>query len=357
VWQDMTSTRLLDSIITEESAGQWELELGEMIEHLYHYPSLIQWIVFNESWGQYDTERMTDWTMKQDPSRLVTGASGWTDVEIGHVHDTHDYSFHPAIPASGVIPQRAKVLGECGGFDLLLPGHLWHEGQTLPLKNDEVVEIERECYAEREEFEARYAQWLEQVLLLKNHGLCAAVYTQLSDIEHEANGWLTYDREVSKIEVAALKRMHERLRLEEVPSDWRPLGYVDREWTYSLGEDPSEEKRKGQAPFGSPNAALPIRTAWEGHGSMTMANTFKLEQIPRRMIIRLLTSGHVDVFLNGELMKQTLFNTSVPEIQVTDMLLSEAARKWLRRGQNELLVSAREEAELRYLDVRLLAEN
>jgi len=354
VWQDMVSTWLLDAKITAESAQQWEFEWKEMIDHLYHYPSIIQWIVFNESWGQYDTERITDWTMKQDPSRLVTGASGWTDVEIGHVHDTHDYSFHPAVPAMGIFQDRAVVLGECGGFDLLLPGHIWHEGQSLPLKNDDVIEIERECYADPEEFEARYTQWLEQVLLLKNHGLCAAVYTQLSDIEHEANGWLTYDREVSKIEIATLKHMHDRLRLE-VNNDWQPLLPEDHEWTYHMTDHP-DEKRKGLAPFRSPNAALPIHTIWEGHETISMKSTFELKQIPRQLIIRLMTSGHVDVFLNGELIKQTLYNTSVPVIQVTDMLLSEATRNLLRCGQNELLVSGRKEEELCYLDVQLLTK-
>ena len=56
-----------------------------------NHPSIIQWVVFNEAWGQFDTETVTKNVMKLDPSRLVTGASGWNDFPVGHIVDGHIY--------------------------------------------------------------------------------------------------------------------------------------------------------------------------------------------------------------------------------------------------------------------------
>jgi len=75
------------------------------------------WVVFNEGWGQYDTKRITEWTKKTDPTRLVNCASGWHDMNVGDVHDIHMY---PGPGAPEVEKERAGVLGEFGGLGLAL---------------------------------------------------------------------------------------------------------------------------------------------------------------------------------------------------------------------------------------------
>ena len=100
-----------------------------MIDHLYNNPSVIEWIVFNEGWGQYDTERLTEWTKEYDSSRIVANSSGWADYAVGDICDNHDYSFHPSCAMGQSVEGRAVVLGECGGFYVVVDGHTWNVGE------------------------------------------------------------------------------------------------------------------------------------------------------------------------------------------------------------------------------------
>src|SRR5262249_3516320 len=128
VWQDMPSgDRSInrdqpDIERTEASAKQYELELRRMIDQLHNYPSVVMWVVFNEGWGQFDTERITAWTKKYATTRLVSSASGWADRKVGDVIDAHVYP-GPGAPKSE--EKRAGVLGEYGGFGLGVDGHSW----------------------------------------------------------------------------------------------------------------------------------------------------------------------------------------------------------------------------------------
>lgn len=213
VWQDMVCTRKFESKITPPSAEQWEAEQRAMIAQLRNHPSIIQWTVFNEGWGQYDTERLVKWTRALDATRVIDAASGWTDTPgLGDVRDIHDYSFFPSMPSAESEKARAMVLGETGGFDLLIPGHMWNPEQQVKTASDASRNLGREKYANPGQLLARYRDWVGAWrYLAAQFGLSAAVYTQISDVEHEPNGWLTYDREVSKIPVAELKAIHQLL--------------------------------------------------------------------------------------------------------------------------------------------------
>ncbi len=76
---------------TPESAKQYDRELKRMIDGRYNHPSIIAWVVFNEGWGQFDTDRVTAFTKLYDPTRLVDDASGWNDRGVGDLIDMHDY--------------------------------------------------------------------------------------------------------------------------------------------------------------------------------------------------------------------------------------------------------------------------
>ena len=115
VWQDMPSA----NNATPESKKQYECELTRMVEGFRNHPSIIMWVVFNEGWGQHDTERYTAAVKKLDPSRLTNNASGWTDKKVGDVLDIHSYP-GPAAPAPEA--KRAGVLGEFGGLGLGVDG-------------------------------------------------------------------------------------------------------------------------------------------------------------------------------------------------------------------------------------------
>ena len=187
VWQDMPS----GNNATADGRREFENELSRMVEGLEDHPSIIVWVLFNEGWGQYDTETLADWLKKLDPSRLVDSASGWTDLRVGDMNDMHNYP-GPNMPAPE--PRRASVLGETGGFGLVVTNHvLTPHSWGYVMLND------------RAELAARYTQSLKQLWRLHNlRGLSAVIYTQTSDVETECNGLLTYDRAVEKIDSAVL---------------------------------------------------------------------------------------------------------------------------------------------------------
>jgi hypothetical protein len=196
VWQDMPSggvgtrgrRRGEDGVATsDEKAKQFEAELKAMIEAYRNHPSIVMWVVFNEGWGQYDTVRLTKWVKEFDPSRLVNNASGWTDRKAGDVIDMHKY---PGPGSPDPEASRAAVLGEFGGLGLPVEGHRW------VTKNWGYRGM-----ADQKELNQKYLELMKGVAKLRDEkGLSAAVYTQLTDVETECNGLMTYDRAVMKIE-------------------------------------------------------------------------------------------------------------------------------------------------------------
>ncbi len=188
VWQDMPS----GNNTTPESRTQFEVELQRLVEGRFNHPSIIVWVLFNEGWGQYDTERLTPWLKSLDPSRLVDNASGWTDKRVGDLIDMHSYPGPECPPPEAA---RAAVLGEFGGLGLGVTGHTWSQQRWgyQPMLDATVLKD-------------RYGKLLDRVHLLHDSfGLSAAIYTQTTDVETECNGLLTYDRAVSKVEPAALQ--------------------------------------------------------------------------------------------------------------------------------------------------------
>ena len=192
VWQDMPSGDKYighndpDIQRTPESAEQFNYELKRMIDGCYNHPSIVMWIPFNEGWGQFDTERITRWIKNYDPTRLVNPASGWADRGVGDVKDIHRYP-GPAKPENE--PNRAIVLGEYGGLGLPLLDHCWRKEENWGYRG----------YKKIEQLTAAYQELTRKLLPMIPEGLCAAVYTQTTDVEIEVNGLMTYDREIIKM--------------------------------------------------------------------------------------------------------------------------------------------------------------
>jgi hypothetical protein len=191
VWQDMPSGRNR----TNEEKNQFEIELKEVVTQFYNHPCIIMWVPFNEGWGQYDTEQIVQKIKTLDPTRLVDNASGWTDRKVGDVRDLHSYP-DPQIPRPE--PARAVVQGEFGGLGFNYPNHTWNPsgwGYDLLKNLDDLV--------------VRYESvYMKLLPLIEKNGLCAGVYTQISDIESENNGIMTYDREIIKIPPEKAKLAH-----------------------------------------------------------------------------------------------------------------------------------------------------
>lgn len=208
VWQDMPSGFLegqneapgdqSEPIRRSKGKEQFELELRRMMNRLHNHPSIVTWVVHNEGWGQYDNKRLADWVKALDPSRTVNASSGWNDLGAGDFFDIHTYEPEPNAPAPKT--NRVVVIGEFGGIGWPVQGHLWNPemrnwGYQTYQSADEVLKAYQKKYAKIVEYYQKQA-------------LSAAVYTQTTDVEGEVNGLLTYDREVIKIPIETLKKIH-----------------------------------------------------------------------------------------------------------------------------------------------------
>ena len=170
----------------QEGRAAWERECLDTMEHLHSVPSLAVWVPFNEGWGQFDAARIAALVKEKDPTRPVDHASGWFDQKGGDFRSIHNYFRPLKVKLDG---KRAFVISEYGGYACHIPEHS---------SVDRVYGYRK--YATPKELSDAYRELIEKHLLpLKDSGLSAAVYTQLSDVEEEVNGLVTYDRRVVKI--------------------------------------------------------------------------------------------------------------------------------------------------------------
>lgn len=165
----------------------WEEECRQTVEHLYNVACISTWVPFNEAWGQFDAERIANDVKVQDPTRTVDHASGWFDQKAGDFNSVHNYFRKLKVEKD---EKRAFVISEYGGYACHVTGHSSVERVFGYKKFDTPKELSK---AYKKLYEG-------QVLPLIKNGLSGVVYTQLSDIEEEVNGLVTYDRKVIKIQ-------------------------------------------------------------------------------------------------------------------------------------------------------------
>lgn len=182
------------------SRAEFRTELQEMVEYLYNFPCVGVWVPFNEGWGQFEAKDIADWLQKLDPSRLVDHASGWFDQRAGDFKSLHVY--FKALPRFKPEPKRAALLSEFGGYSLKLEGHLWNPDAQFGYRKFKTSEALTKAYLRllRKELQP-----------LIQAGLSAAVYTQTTDVEIEINGYLTYDREIVKMDLEQITQTHKEL--------------------------------------------------------------------------------------------------------------------------------------------------
>ena len=179
----------------ESCRAAYQTELADMVRHLYNCPCICMWVPFNEGWGQFDAAKMLNLVQRLDPTRTVDHASGWHDQGVGEVRSLHvyftRYRFKP--DAKG----RATLLSEFGGYILAVEGHRFSEkifGYKKLETPGKLADALRRLYS-------------REIAPARARGLAAAVYTQLSDVEDELNGLLTYDRQVVKLNPKTVKEI------------------------------------------------------------------------------------------------------------------------------------------------------
>ena len=175
-------------------------EFKDEIEYLYNSPCIALWTIFNEGWGQFDSKEVYEQVSKLDTTRLFDHASGWHDQGISDVKSYHVYFKDFKLKKDK--HNRTIILSEFGGFVYPIEGHKQIGKKTY------------KSFSNEEDWLNRYKRSIE-VDVLKNIplGLSAIIYTQLSDVEDELNGFVTYDREVIKVDPNKIKEINDLIKL------------------------------------------------------------------------------------------------------------------------------------------------
>ncbi len=314
VWQDMVNVAG-SGLVGPKSVcqPQFYAENEAVINAFRHHPSIGAWVVYNEGWGQ-DADNGMEHTHKgitlveeanHDPGRFVHGVTGWTDVERGDFIDVHSYPAPNA--AENLLNERIASCGEFGGINLFIEGHMWAGS-----------DVNYTTVADAETYTNLYDSYTDKLQQLqKDKGLWMSVYTQITDVEQECNGILTYDRKVNKLNDVQFQRLRANI-LRTIHS--RFVGHetvvpaadedANIEWSYTT-ETPADNWfepsfdasawSKGKAGFGNRSS---WRTAWSST-DIWIRRTFTIEGISQEDVATLrLWMFHDDdteVYINGKL--------------------------------------------------------
>ena len=224
VWQDMVNggttykfstisfpliTKRHHSDLNHKKFGRIEIEgrrdtvkeFKDTIQLLYNTPSIALWTLFNEGWGQFDAKRIYEEMSIIDPTRIYDHASGWHDQGVSDTKSLHVYFMKVKMPKEKDIKGRAVILSECGGYNLAIEGHRYSEtnfGYKYMSSSKELIE--------------NYQKFIDRDILANiPKGLSAFIYTQLSDVEEELNGFVTFDREVVKVEKNYIRYINDKV--------------------------------------------------------------------------------------------------------------------------------------------------
>ncbi len=306
VWQDMPSVNSYTRNPQPIDKPQFRLELNRMVETCWNSPAIIMWVIFNENQGQHDVADLVGEIQAKDPSRLVNQGSGSPHVGAGDIFDVHSY---PA-PSCPDTTNQVRACGEFGGIFCQLPGHIWDPAKTAGTYTKA---------ADTNALSRKYEEFINNLIELKsNKGLSAAVYTEITDVENEGNGLLTYDRvmktDANQIKAINLKAIHKQIKITPVvptsqkeainwkyttnapAADWFATKFDDSGWT------------TGPAAFG-PNGRTPWRTS-----DIWLRREFTLGTLtPKEMAELVFTVAHreeCEIYLNGVLADKSTSRTS-----------------------------------------------
>lgn len=182
----------------KESQQCYIQELDEMLDMLYNSPCIFSWVPFNEGWGQFDTQKITQHIRSYDTTRLIDSASGWHDNGAGDFKSIHNYffPFHAKKQKDG----RALILSEFGGYAFLEKRHSQAKNLYGYKKYTEKLQL----------MDAIQKLYQDKIFRNIKHGLSGCIYTQVADVEDECNGIFTSDREIIKVDERKMRKINDR---------------------------------------------------------------------------------------------------------------------------------------------------
>lgn len=171
------------------------------VRQLYNHPCIVVYTIFNEGWGQFNSDEMYDRVKALDGTRLIDSASGWFTQKKNDFDSEHIYFRTKKLK----IKKRPLFVSECGGYSLAVEGHLFNPKKAYGYgKTKDIHEL-------TETIANMYRKMLIPAIA---KGACGCIYTQLSDVEDEINGLYTYDRKVCKVEKELMRKVAEELCAE-----------------------------------------------------------------------------------------------------------------------------------------------
>ena len=310
VWQDMPSPNSYIGNPPPIDKPAFERQIERVVTGLGNHPSIVMWVLFNEQQARYDTTRLVAKIKNLDPSRLVNRDSGGgydpddREGTVGDVDDVHSYP-PPAAPRPSAT--QALACGEYGGLGFIVKGHTWKkDGWGYALTQSQ------------EELEDTYGDFAMMLKKFRDRdGLSAAVYTQITDVEIESNGLMTYDRllKINPKRIALANRFEYPVPviLSSVPTAEPDMGGVPAPlWSYTF-ETPqgdwtrtdydASDWRRGPGGFGRSAApGNPVNTEWST-SDIWMRRTFTLPEMTSaelsELVIRDCHDEDLEVWING----------------------------------------------------------
>ena len=370
VWQDMVNAGSDQNLLGDDEwvKKNFLSECDQIVSNLKNHPCIVTWIAFNEGFGQYadnsnHTRNAYNRIKALDDTRIVSSASGWVIFDnVGQVADMHSY------PRPGMLPNptsnRISVCGEYGGITYVIKDHVW--------KNSDMVYVSVNSGEELKDLFNSYTDLLKP---LQADGLGGAVYTQLTDLEGEVNGLITYDRKVVKvneqqkeeikkvishtIKSSAIELVPTALRAKKVQwkytnntpaEDWNTITFNDTSWNTGVS---------GFGDGGAPNTTYDnkstVNTEWKSNHIYSRKKfnvAEKDEKLRNNLRLTLYHDDDCEVYINGVLAFSTTGYTS----NYTTVDVSKEAKATLKAGENLIAVKCTQFSGGQYIDAGLILE-
>jgi len=353
-----------DRPTSPEAAAQCKTEMGNLIQQRWNHPSIISWNMFNEGWGQHDTIATANWAKQFDPTRLIDEASGFPWHGAGDIRDCH----------GGVPPKSDRAISidtEDGSVGLRTPGHDWPIGDLWTPVSYDPATGGMDSHPTAGKFavlDDDSKTWFTKHVRSMYRGLWSNTddtgqtgdsYCQITDVETEEDGLISYDRSVWKVDpapirAAALGQTLARNIAILIPSaltqptrwqyttvtpgvDWFKLGYQASEW------------KSGLSAFGSGYGH--IGTPWtDTPGDIWLRKEFTLAETPKSPLIRMIHDEDVEVYINGIL----ACNDGGYISGYDDFDINPKAAATLHLGKNLIAVHCHQTAGGQVIDVGML---
>ena len=184
--------------VKDEVKATFEQHMEDTLAHLYNFPCIVYYTIFNEGWGQFDSDIMYDIMRAMDSTRIIDSTSGWFWQTTSDVDSYHIYFKDVQIEES----DRPIILSEFGGYSYKIPEHSFNHRKNYGYGKAESSEQLTEMIV---------SLYTKDILPAIDKGLCGSIYTQATDVEDETNGFYTYDRKVCKVDADRMRKLAEAL--------------------------------------------------------------------------------------------------------------------------------------------------